>query len=229
MRCEVQPQHPLGVRLQRINLARRPSPCLLVAVCVAPASAVLFCVAPRAPLCHDLHCFSPLVPPLLYSPCTATTPCLTPVHMHSCTHTRYALQVPKAVDTNGAGDTFATMFMLALMRGDPAPGNTASWAASRAVMQPQTCKPRCAPLLVTEPGGVPPIGPWERVQLAVRPLLAQAAAVVARGVATLSAALPQQQAWLIEQGARQLQGWLDGVLVGRGVGCTGGGGVCVGM
>jgi len=42
-----------------------------------------------------------------------------------------------AVDTNGAGDTFATAYMLALTRHDRSPGMTANWAAARAVSQPQ--------------------------------------------------------------------------------------------
>ena len=54
----------------------------------------------------------------------------------------YLLQVA-AVDTNGAGDTFATSYMLALAAGERNPGQTASWAASRAVQQPQKCKPQC--------------------------------------------------------------------------------------
>ncbi len=78
-------------------------------------------------------------------------------------------------DTNGAGDTFATVFMLALMRGARNPGATASWAASRAVMQPQTCKPQCAPLLVRRsrkhPDGLLPLTDWERLQIAVAPLI----------------------------------------------------------
>lgn len=32
-----------------------------------------------------------------------------------------------AVDTNGAGDTFATVYMIATLLGDPDPGSTASW------------------------------------------------------------------------------------------------------
>lgn len=44
-----------------------------------------------------------------------------------------------AVDTNGAGDTFATAYMLALALRDPHPGATANWAASRAVLRPQVC------------------------------------------------------------------------------------------
>ena len=48
-----------------------------------------------------------------------------------------------ATDTNGAGDTFATAYMLALSRGSTDPGAVANWAASRAVMLPQSCKPGC--------------------------------------------------------------------------------------
>ncbi|KAK9835526.1 hypothetical protein WJX74_002373 [Apatococcus lobatus] len=48
-----------------------------------------------------------------------------------------------ATDTNGAGDTFATAYMLALSRGSSTPGAVANWAASRAVMLPQSCKPGC--------------------------------------------------------------------------------------
>eukprot|EP00891_Asterochloris_glomerata_P009456 jgi/Astpho2/9456/Aster-01714 len=48
-----------------------------------------------------------------------------------------------AVDTNGAGDTFATSYMLALAARRRSPGSDASWAASKAVMLPQVCKPHC--------------------------------------------------------------------------------------
>lgn len=53
------------------------------------------------------------------------------------------LQVDQVADTNGAGDTFATAYMLALQSGWPSPGTFANWAASRAVMMPQDCKPHC--------------------------------------------------------------------------------------
>ena len=43
----------------------------------------------------------------------------------------------EAVDTNGAGDTFATAYMLALARHARSPGADANWVASRAVMQAQ--------------------------------------------------------------------------------------------
>lgn len=49
----------------------------------------------------------------------------------------------EAVDTNGAGDTFATAYMLALSSRWPSPAAFANWAASRAVMMPQSCKPHC--------------------------------------------------------------------------------------
>lgn len=52
--------------------------------------------------------------------------------------------VGAAVDTNGAGDTFGTVYMVGLARGDAEPGRMASYAASRACLQPQSCKPGCA-------------------------------------------------------------------------------------
>lgn len=105
--------------------------------------------------------------------------------------------MPQAVDTNGAGDTFATVYMLAAMRGDPSPGSTASWAASRAVLQPQTCKPRCAPQLITAPTGnsVPRLGQLERACIAAVPLLQHLAGTAAG---------------MLEQAA----GWAGGVQVG---------------
>lgn len=127
----------------------------------------------------------------------------------------WALQVPKAVDTNGAGDTFATTFMIALMRADRSPGSTAAWAASRAVMQPQTCKPRCAPALITSsPEVLRPIGSTERLHMAVQPLLQrlqhtagplvqQVAAAAAAAASSGPAADLAQLAWL-----KQASQWL---------------------
>jgi len=43
------------------------------------------------------------------------------------------------VDTNGAGDTFATAYMLALASRSSRPGAVANWAAAQAVSQPQAC------------------------------------------------------------------------------------------
>ncbi|KAG1654340.1 hypothetical protein FOA52_010651 [Chlamydomonas sp. UWO 241] len=54
------------------------------------------------------------------------------------------VHVPRAADTNGAGDTFATAYMVALAWGHGDPGAAASWAGSRAVLMPQSCKPHCA-------------------------------------------------------------------------------------
>jgi hypothetical protein len=104
------------------------------------------------------------------------------------------------VDSNGAGDTFATLFMLALLRGDPCPAHTASWAASRAVLQPQACKPRCAPLLIVQqPEGLPRMSRLEHLQLAAAPLLRRAALVVAGGLEALGDvagdAVRQLRAW----------------------------------
>ncbi len=41
------------------------------------------------------------------------------------------------MDTNGAGDTFATAYMLALASRSGRPGTVANWAAAQAVSQPQ--------------------------------------------------------------------------------------------
>ena len=46
-----------------------------------------------------------------------------------------------AVDTNGAGDTFATAYMLALASGSNQPGTLANWAAAQAVSQSQVRLP----------------------------------------------------------------------------------------
>lgn len=47
------------------------------------------------------------------------------------------------VDTNGAGDTFAMAYVVAAGWGCPDPAGHANWAGSRAVQQPQECKPQC--------------------------------------------------------------------------------------
>jgi len=54
-----------------------------------------------------------------------------------------AVKVEKVVDTNGAGDTFATAYMLALAAGSAEPGLEASRAAAQIVTKPQSCKPWC--------------------------------------------------------------------------------------
>lgn len=58
-----------------------------------------------------------------------------------------AMQV-EVMDTNGAGDTFATAYMLALARWDQRPGETANWAASRAVGQQQVMPFVATPLQI---------------------------------------------------------------------------------
>lgn len=112
--------------------------------------------------------------------------------------------VPQVADTNGAGDTFATAYMIALLRGDPRPGATASWAASRAVMQPQACKPLCAPALVSGPHGLHPLTARERLMLGI-------SALVGDHLSTLAAA-PLHLAWVRElkqvmEGVARRAGW----------------------
>lgn len=53
------------------------------------------------------------------------------------------VQVEQVVDTNGAGDTFATAYMLAEAAGHSSPISVAHWAGGLAVGQPQACKPAC--------------------------------------------------------------------------------------
>ena len=78
--------------------------------------------------------------------------------MHAC------LQVT-AVDTNGAGDTFATAYMLALAARSLSPGATANWAASRAVTQPQSCKPACIEAAIKRDSYAAQLGTWLRAQV----------------------------------------------------------------
>ncbi|GIL71499.1 hypothetical protein Vretimale_2635 [Volvox reticuliferus] len=84
-------------------------------------------------------------------------------------HAVDVVPVDKVRDTNGAGDTFATAYMLALSRGLRDPGHHAAWAASRAVMQAQSCKPQCAADLIE--GHVPAWGAADRTKAALRGLV----------------------------------------------------------
>ncbi|KAG2427032.1 hypothetical protein HYH02_014678 [Chlamydomonas schloesseri] len=107
-------------------------------------------------------------------------------------HDIHIVPVDKVRDTNGAGDTFATGYMLALARGLPDPGAHASWAASRAVMQPQSCKPHCAGDLIE--GHVPAWRPADRLAAAAHGLGAAARGLVDRGLREgLAAALHLRQ------------------------------------
>jgi hypothetical protein len=155
-------------------------------------------ISPWTAPAEKLLCvFQPAAGPIRHALCVSFCDCV--------------LQVPKAVDTNGAGDTFATMYMIAAMRGDPSPGSTASWAASRAVLQPQTCKPRCAPQLITAPGGLPVLGQLEKGWIAAVPLAQHIAGVAAGFVgrlADLAPAVPelrQAAEWL--QDCSRRSGW----------------------
>ncbi|EFJ49500.1 hypothetical protein VOLCADRAFT_89754 [Volvox carteri f. nagariensis] len=91
-------------------------------------------------------------------------------------HTIDIVPVDKVRDTNGAGDTFATGYMLALSRGLNDPGHHAAWAASRAVMQAQSCKPQCAADLIE--GHVPAWSAADRAGAALRALSHSAEGVV---------------------------------------------------
>ena len=51
--------------------------------------------------------------------------------------------VEEVVDTNGAGDSFATAWMLAVATGHTNPAAVANWAGAMAVSKPQACKPAC--------------------------------------------------------------------------------------
>jgi len=51
--------------------------------------------------------------------------------------------VQKVIDTNGAGDSFATAYMLAQSVGYPSPAYFANFVASVIVTLPQNCKPKC--------------------------------------------------------------------------------------
>ncbi|PNW75901.1 hypothetical protein CHLRE_12g555750v5 [Chlamydomonas reinhardtii] len=95
-------------------------------------------------------------------------------------HDIHIVPVDKVRDTNGAGDTFATGYMLALSRGLADPGAHASWAASRAVMQPQSCKPHCAGDLIE--GHMPAWGAREKLVAAARGLGSMARGVLDRGL-----------------------------------------------
>lgn len=69
------------------------------------------------------------------------------------------------MDTNGAGDTFATAYMLALAARSLSPGATANWAASRAVTQPQSCKPGCIEAAIKRDSYAARFGTWMRMQV----------------------------------------------------------------
>lgn len=66
------------------------------------------------------------------------------------------------------------------------------------MLQPQTCKPRCAPNLITaQPGGVPAIGQLERAWLSAVPLIQHMAVVAVGPVKQLTGLVPQA-AWAVE-------------------------------
>lgn len=76
-----------------------------------------------------------------------------------------------AVDTNGAGDTFATAYMLALASHSLQPGAIANWAASRAVQQPQSCKPSCIEASIQQGSRWARFATWLQTQVGPVPSL----------------------------------------------------------
>lgn len=96
------------------------------------------------------------------------------------------LQVDRVLDTNGAGDTFGTAYMIAAAAGHPDPIAAAHQAAGLAVTQPQACKPACvATALQAGWSARPARTAWEPLQrlLAVPPArqVAQLLGLATRG------------------------------------------------
>lgn len=102
--------------------------------------------------------------------CLGALPAIVTLPTHPCRQGRQSVfwhlhaQVA-AVDTNGAGDTFATAYMLALATRSLHPGYTANWAASRAVMQAQACKPGCIEAAIKRDSRWARLGVWLRKQV----------------------------------------------------------------
>jgi hypothetical protein len=71
---------------------------------------------------------------------------------HNQDETHVPARKIKAIDTNGAGDTFATAYMLSISRGRSVRSSlvTATWMASRVCLQAQECKPACCAEAVQE-------------------------------------------------------------------------------
>ncbi len=69
--------------------------------------------------------------------------CVSEQDVYFAPHNHTTTQVGNAVDTNGAGDTFAMAYVVASGWGAASPAAHANWAGSRAVLQPQACKPTC--------------------------------------------------------------------------------------
>lgn len=94
--------------------------------------------------------------------------------------------IDTVLDTNGAGDTFATAYMIAAAAGHPNPIALAHHAAGLAVSQPQKCKPRCVTTAL-ESGLGPQLAMlrgWAPVQRLVLPplqLMARLLGLAARG------------------------------------------------
>jgi len=64
-------------------------------------------------------------------------------HVKLKVHRRPPFPIDRVVDTNGAGDCFATGYSIALAAGHDSPSEVANWAGAIAVSQPQHCKPYC--------------------------------------------------------------------------------------
>ena len=73
-------------------------------------------------------------------------------YAHDSPDVHVPAQKIKAVDTNGAGDTFATAYMVAMARGRAVEQALvqATWMASRVCLREQECKPACCADAVQE-------------------------------------------------------------------------------
>lgn len=125
----------------------------------------VFQVRIRASSALPLRCAALLCSAVSEVPRTLLLACLSPL---SCRPTLHA-QVDAVLDTNGAGDTFATAYMLAAAAGHRSPITAAHQAAGLAVSQPQACKPACVTTALRSGWTCCPSHAWAPLQRLVLP------------------------------------------------------------